>query len=74
MKDTQGLAAKAQAAGIATCLLVRPGGHDFDFWHTSFEHSLPWMSARLGLIPEPVDTSGATCAEPSTSSSPTTSG
>jgi S-formylglutathione hydrolase FrmB len=61
LKDTQGLAAKAEGAGLTTCLLVRPGGHNFDFWHTSFEHSLPWMSAQLGLVPLPVDTFGATC-------------
>jgi S-formylglutathione hydrolase FrmB len=62
LQDTEELAGKAQAAGLATCVLVRPGGHNFDFWHTAFEHSLPWMSARLGLVPEPVDTFGATCS------------
>jgi S-formylglutathione hydrolase FrmB len=40
-------------AGIATCLLARPGGHDFDLWSQALQDSFPWLSWRLGLTPEP---------------------
>jgi S-formylglutathione hydrolase FrmB len=59
---TRSVAAEATSAGVDTCVLIRPGAHDFEFWKTSFEHSLPWMSAKLGLVPLPVDTHGATCS------------
>ncbi len=61
LKATQQIAPLAEKAGITTCVLIRPGGHDFGFWHQAFEDSLPWMSARLGLVPMPVDTHGADC-------------
>jgi S-formylglutathione hydrolase FrmB len=42
----------AQQAGIATCLvLVDGGGHDFGVFARAFTDSLPWISARLGLVP-----------------------
>ncbi len=44
----------ALRAGIATCILVRPGGHDFDLWSQALVDSFPWLSWRLGLTPEPV--------------------
>ena len=50
-------------AGIATCILVRPGGHDFDVWSQALEDSFPWLSWRLGLTPKPA-TEPATCASP----------
>jgi len=50
-------------AGIATCILVRPGGHDFDVWSQALEDSFPWLSWRLGLTPEPA-TEPATCESP----------
>jgi S-formylglutathione hydrolase FrmB len=43
----------ALRAGIATCILVRPGGHDFDLWKRALMDSFPWLSWRLGLTPEP---------------------
>ena len=43
----------AEAAGIATCLLVRPGGHDFDLWSQALSDSFPWLAWRLGLSGEP---------------------
>jgi S-formylglutathione hydrolase FrmB len=43
----------ALRAGIATCILVRPGGHDFDLWSRALADSFPWLSWRLGLTPEP---------------------
>ncbi len=38
----------ALKAGIATCILVRPGGHDFDLWSQALADSFPWLSWRLG--------------------------
>ncbi len=64
LKDTRAVVTQAQHAGIATCLLIRPGSHDFNFWTAAFQNSLPWMSARLGLVPLPVDTHGADCSGP----------
>jgi S-formylglutathione hydrolase FrmB len=43
----------ALRAGIATCILVRPGGHDFDLWSQALQDSFPWLSWRLGLTPQP---------------------
>jgi S-formylglutathione hydrolase FrmB len=53
----------ALRAGIATCLLVRPGGHDFDLWSQALQDSFPWLSWRLGLTPEPA-TEPAKCESP----------
>jgi S-formylglutathione hydrolase FrmB len=48
----QKLAPLAAAAGISTCLVIVPdGGHTFDVWSAAFRRSLPWMAARLGLVP-----------------------
>lgn len=47
------LAPLAKAAGIDTCLVVlQSGDHTFVAWTQAFKDSLPWMAARLGLIPE----------------------
>ena len=43
----------ARKAGIATCVLVRSGGHDFDLWSQALGDSFPWLSWRLGLTAEP---------------------
>lgn len=61
LKATKEVAPEAANAGVSTCVLIRPGDHDFDFWHRALENSLPWMSAKLGLVPMPVDTHGADC-------------
>ncbi len=53
----------ALQAGIATCLLVRPGGHDFDLWSQALRDAFPWLAWRLGLSPEP-SSEPATCASP----------
>jgi S-formylglutathione hydrolase FrmB len=53
----------ALRAGIATCILVRPGGHDFDLWSQALEDSFPWLSWRLGLTPQP-SSEPATCKSP----------
>ena len=55
----QQLAPLAQSAGTATCLVVMPGlGHTFDVWSAAFRDSLPWLAARLGLVPvDPTQTS-----------------
>lgn len=48
----QQLVPLATAAGISTCLVTMPGaGHTFDVWTAAFRDSLPWMAARLGLVP-----------------------
>lgn len=68
-QDTQPLQAAhnlqpaALKAGIATCILVRPGGHDFDLWSQALIDAFPWLSWRLGLIPEPAH-EPATCTSP----------
>jgi S-formylglutathione hydrolase FrmB len=68
-QDTQPLQAAhalqpaALAAGIATCIRVRPGGHDFDLWSQALVDSFPWLSWRLGLIAEPVH-EPAICSSP----------
>ena len=46
----QGLAANA---GIDTCVTTPPGAHNFDFFTLAFQNSLPWMSWKLGLTPQP---------------------
>ena len=46
----QPLAAKA---GIDTCIATPPGTHSFDFWTQAFRDSLPWLSWKLKLTPEP---------------------
>jgi S-formylglutathione hydrolase FrmB len=60
----QQLAPLASAAGIDTCLVLMPGqGHTFDVWSAAFRDSLPWLAARLGLVPpSPAQTS--LCARP----------
>jgi S-formylglutathione hydrolase FrmB len=40
----------AQKAGIDTCSLVRPGGHDFALWSQAFADALPWLAWRLHLM------------------------
>jgi S-formylglutathione hydrolase FrmB len=68
-QDTQPLEAAhtlqpaARSAGIATCLLVRPGGHDFDLWSQALSDSFPWLAWRLGLTGEPASEPAA-CASP----------
>ena len=51
----------ALRAGIATCILVRPGGHDFDLWSQALADSFPWLSWRLGLTPEPASEPATVC-------------
>ncbi|NIH84358.1 alpha/beta hydrolase-fold protein [Amycolatopsis granulosa] len=44
----QQLEPRAAAAGIATRLVVVPGGgHDFFLWRQAFADALPWLVARL---------------------------
>jgi S-formylglutathione hydrolase FrmB len=60
----QQLVPLAQQAGIATCLVVVPGGgHTFDVWSAAFRSSLPWMAGRLGLVP-PTLAMTASCQNP----------
>jgi enterochelin esterase-like enzyme len=43
----------AASAGIATCITTPPGKHSFDFWTQAYQDSLPWISWKLKLTPEP---------------------
>jgi S-formylglutathione hydrolase FrmB len=43
----------AASAGIATCITTPPGKHSFDFWTQAYQDSLPWLSWKLKLTPEP---------------------
>jgi S-formylglutathione hydrolase FrmB len=43
----------ASNAGIDTCIRTPPGGHSFDLWAQAFNDSLPWLSWKLKLTPEP---------------------
>jgi enterochelin esterase-like enzyme len=58
-QDAQSLAAAralaplAATAGIDTCIATPPGAHNFDFWTQAFRDSLPWLSWKLKLTPEP---------------------
>jgi S-formylglutathione hydrolase FrmB len=68
-QDTEPLAAAhslqpaALRAGIATCILVRPGGHDFDLWSRALTDAFPWLAWRLGLTDQPAH-EPATCDSP----------
>jgi S-formylglutathione hydrolase FrmB len=53
---TEGLVPEARAAGITTCVLIRPGQHDFQFWTQALVNALPWLSGRLGITPMPATT------------------
>ncbi len=53
LKAAQMLLPLATRAGIDTCFADPPGSHDFNFWKQAFADSLPWLSWRLKLTPEP---------------------
>ncbi|WP_252439182.1 alpha/beta hydrolase [Pseudonocardia humida] len=58
----QRLAPLARAAGVQTCLVTMPGlGHTFDVWSAAFGESLPFLAARIGLVP-PDPSQTAACA------------
>lgn len=59
--ETQAVAKLFKPAGIESCLVVRPGGHDFAFWEQAFRNALPWLSSRVGLTPAPSDLGTAHC-------------
>jgi S-formylglutathione hydrolase FrmB len=50
VRTLQGLAANA---GLDTCIATPPGAHNFDFWTQAFKDSLPWLSWKLKLTPQP---------------------
>jgi S-formylglutathione hydrolase FrmB len=53
VKAAHALQPLAAGAGIGTCLATPSGGHDFTFWQQSFSDSLPWLSWKLKLTPQP---------------------
>jgi S-formylglutathione hydrolase FrmB len=61
-------AAARQAAMSEVCLFGVPGGHTWTVWEQAFSSALPWLSARLGLIPAP-PAPLEQCSHPSTPSS-----
>jgi S-formylglutathione hydrolase FrmB len=63
LEAARALQPAANRAGIATCIAVRPGGHDFDLWTRALRDAFPWLSWRLGLTGEP-PTEHARCESP----------
>lgn len=63
LQAARALQPAALEAGIATCLRVRPGGHDFDLWSQALRDAFPWLAWRLGLSPQPTH-EPATCESP----------
>jgi S-formylglutathione hydrolase FrmB len=57
------LQAAASGAGISTCILVRPGGHDYGLWSQALVDSFPWLAWRLGLTAAPAH-EPASCTSP----------
>ena len=64
LEPTRSVSVQTVRAGIDTCLVVRPGGHEFEFWAQAFRNSLPWLSAKLGLTPMPASVGDARCTAP----------
>jgi S-formylglutathione hydrolase FrmB len=44
---------RAANAGIDTCITTPPGAHSDTFWRQAFHDSLPWLSWKLKLTPQP---------------------
>jgi enterochelin esterase-like enzyme len=53
LKALHTLAPLSVSAGINTCVTTPPGAHNFDFWTSAFQQSLPWLSWKLKLNPQP---------------------
>ena len=53
LQAARALHALAANAGIDACIMTPPGLHNFDFWTQAFQNSLPWLSWKLKLTPEP---------------------
>jgi S-formylglutathione hydrolase FrmB len=43
----------ALSAGIDSCIATPPGDHNFQLWTQAFKDSLPWLSWKLKLTPQP---------------------
>lgn len=65
MKAAHALQGLAAGAGIGTCLATPPGGHDFTLWQQAFSDSLPWLSWKLKLTPQPQSVPAHCAAGPS---------
>lgn len=63
LKAAHNLQPAVLKAGIATCILVRPGGHDFELWSQALEDAFPWLAWRLGPTGQPSH-EPATCKSP----------
>ncbi|MEP6852609.1 MAG: hypothetical protein ABJA87_08145 [bacterium] len=59
----RGLSPLTTRAGIPTCVVESPGGHDFDLWTRALQQSLPWLANWVGGGPPPPATvaDGGTC-------------
>ena len=53
LQAAHALQPRAAQAGIDTCIETPPGAHSFAFWTQAFRDSLPWMSWKLKLTPQP---------------------
>jgi S-formylglutathione hydrolase FrmB len=53
LQAARALHGMASSAGIDSCLATPPGQHNFDLWTQAFKDSLPWLSWKLKLTPEP---------------------
>ena len=53
LRAARALHGLASNAGIDACILTPPGAHNFDFWTQAFQNSLPWLSWKLKLTPQP---------------------
>jgi len=47
----QTVAAAARAAGMSITYRELPGGHNWDVWRPALSDALPWLAARMGLLP-----------------------
>jgi S-formylglutathione hydrolase FrmB len=53
LQDARTLHGLALSAGIDSCLLTPAGDHNFQLWTQAFKDSLPWLSWKLKLTPQP---------------------
>jgi enterochelin esterase-like enzyme len=53
LQAARALAPLAANAGIDTCITTPPGAHSDEFWQRAFRDSLPWLSWKLNLTPQP---------------------
>ena len=56
LEAARALAPLTRQADIDTCLVVVPGGqHTFTVWSAALRASLPFLTARIGMVPQTAD-------------------